>query len=190
VLDFGCGTGWTASLLTASGGRYLGIDPSTEGIAIAERRHGGRHGVRFHQIAIDESLSEALHGAKFTHVFALDALYFVPDLEATLAALLDCLEPGGKLAIISHLYRESRVADSLVDGVTRDYGLPHFVSGVQWQMLLERQGCSGVRRHRFYDRQPIDPASFLGQPPESIALARQLFEREGALVITALKPAA
>ena len=33
VLDFGCGTGWTAPILTASGARYLGIDPSAEGIA-------------------------------------------------------------------------------------------------------------------------------------------------------------
>jgi len=30
VLDFGCGTGWTAPILTASGARYLGIDPSAD----------------------------------------------------------------------------------------------------------------------------------------------------------------
>ena len=28
VLDFGCGTGWTAEILTESGARYLGIDPA------------------------------------------------------------------------------------------------------------------------------------------------------------------
>ncbi len=35
VLDFGCGTGWTSQILTGAGGRYLGIDPSTEGMTIA-----------------------------------------------------------------------------------------------------------------------------------------------------------
>ncbi len=185
VLDFGCGTGWTAQLLTETGGRYLGIDPSPEGMAVAGRRNAGNPRIRFHQIDIGEPLTEALHGAKFTHVFALDALYFVADLEGTLAALLESLEPGGLLTTVSHLYRESRVADSLVDAVTSDHALPQFLSGVQWQILLKRNGWDDVRRYRFYDRHPFNPSAFLGHPPESIKLAQELYEREGALVITA-----
>ena len=185
VLDFGCGTGGTAELLTAGGARYLGIDPSAEGIAIAERDHGHRPGVRFHRLRMDEALVEALHGARFTHIFALDALFFVPDLEATLRALRECLEPGGRLCMISHLYRESRVADSIMDEISAEYGYVHFLSGVQWQQLLDRGGWSDVRRYRFYDRRPFRPAQFLGYPPRAIAIARELYEREGALVITA-----
>jgi SAM-dependent methyltransferase len=185
VLDFGCGTGWTAAILTGSGARYLGIDPSSEGIAQAGRRFAGNPRIRFHRIEMGQSLTDALHGAKFTHVFALDALYFVPDLEGTLGALREALEPGGHLASISHIYRESRVADGILDEVTREYGTPQFLSGVQWQLLLERKGFKDVRRHRFYDRRPFNPAAFLGQPPSSIALARELYEREGALVVTA-----
>jgi predicted TPR repeat methyltransferase len=112
VLDFGCGTGWTAPILTASGARYLGLDPSAEGIAQAEKRSGGVPRARFHRIEMGQSLTDALHGAKFTHVFALDALYFAPNLESTLQALGDALESDGLLCTISHLYRESRVADS------------------------------------------------------------------------------
>lgn len=185
VLDFGCGTGWTAEILTRNGSRYLGIDPSSEGIALAKRRNAGQSRIRFHQLDIGESLTEALHGARFTHLFALDALYFVPDIEGTLSALGESLESGGMLTTISHLYRESRVADSLLDGVTREHGLPQFLSGVQWQTLLERTGWKDVRRYRFYDRHAFDPAGFLGHPPEAISLARQLYEREGALVISA-----
>ena len=185
VLDFGCGTGWTAELLTVGGARYLGIDPSAEGIALAQRRYEGRSRVRFHQLAIHEPLLEALHGAKFTHIFALDALYFVPDLETTLRALHESLEDGGSLTMISHLYRESRVADSLIDSVTTEHGYPQFLSGVQWQVLLERNGWTQVQRYRFYDRRPFNPSAFVGHPPESIRLARELYEREGALVITA-----
>jgi len=185
ILDFGCGTGWTAEILTARGSRYLGIDPSAEGIALARRRHSDSPNIRFHRLEIDQSLAEALHGAKFTHIFALDALYFVRDLERTLTALRETLEPGGMLTSISHLYRESRVADSLLDEVTRMYGYPHFLSGVQLRVLLERNGWKDVRRYRFYNRNPFDTSSFLGHPPEAIALARQLYEREGALVITA-----
>jgi len=74
----------------------------------------------------------------------------------------------------------------IVDEVTRDHGYPQFLSGVQWHTLLERNGWRDVRRYRFYDRRPFNPAAFLGHPTESIALARQLYEREGALVITAV----
>jgi 2-polyprenyl-6-hydroxyphenyl methylase/3-demethylubiquinone-9 3-methyltransferase len=185
VLDFGCGTGWTAPILTASGARYLGIDPSAEGIAQAEKRSGSVPRARFHRIEMGQSLTDALHGAKFTHVFALDALYFAPNLEATLEALRDALEPEGMLCSIAHLYRESRVADSLIDDVTREHGYPQFLSGVQWQLLLARSGFRDVRRYRFYDRRAFNPAAFLGQPPVAIALARELYEREGALVVTA-----
>ena len=185
VLDFGCGTGWTAPILTASGARYLGIDPSAEGIAQAERRSQGVPRTRFHRIEMGQSLTDALHGAKFTHVFALDALYFVSNLEGTLQALAEALEPQGMLCSIAHLYRESRVADSLIDDVTREHGYPQFLSGVQWQLLLARSGFKDVRRYRFYDRRPFNPAAFLGQPPAAIALARELYEREGALVVTA-----
>lgn len=185
VLDFGCGTGWTAELLTTDGSRYLGIDPSGEGVAVARRRHPEAPNIRFHRLEMDESLAEVLHGAKFTHIFALDSLYFVRDLEGTLRALHDTLEPEGLLTTISHIYRESRVADSLLDDVTRNYGYPHFLSGVQRKALLERHGYQDIRRYRFYHRHPFNPSDFLGHPPEAIALARQLYEREGALVVTA-----
>lgn len=185
VLDFGCGTGWTAEPLTAAGARYLGIDPSAEGIDQAQRHFSKGPGVRFHRLEIGQSLTEALHGSRFTHVFALDALYFVPDIEGTLSALHDSLEPDGLLTTISHIYRESRVADSLLDGLTKEHGYPQFLSGVQWRVLLERNGWRDVRRYRFYHRHPFNPAAFLGHPPEAIELARELYEREGALVITA-----
>lgn len=185
VLDFGCGTGWTAPILTASGARYLGVDPSAEGIALAVKRAAGVPRARFHRIEMGQSLTDALHGANFTHVFALDALYFVPDLEGTLSALREALEPNGLLCSISHIYRESRVADSLIDDVTREHGYPQFLSGVQWQLLLERASFHDVRRYRFYDRRPFNPSAFLGQPPSAIRLARELYEREGALVVTA-----
>ena len=190
VLDFGCGTGWTAAILTANGGRYLGIDPSAEGIAVAQKSYAGQSNVRFHCLQISESLADALHGARFTHVFALDALYFAPDLEGTLRALRESLEDGGRLTMISHIYRESQVADGLIDSVTREYGYVHFLSGVQWQTLLRATGWQDIRRYRFYDRRPFDAAAFLGHPPDEIGLARDLYEREGAQVITARNDAA
>ena len=54
VLDFGCGTGWTAAILTASGARYLGVDPSAEGIAQAGRRFAGNPRIRFHRIEMGQ----------------------------------------------------------------------------------------------------------------------------------------
>jgi len=185
ILDFGCGTGWTAKILTADGARYLGIDPSAEGIAVAQRLHGPESRARFQQLRIDELLTDALRGATFTHIFALDALYFAADIEGTLRTLHGALEADGTLTMISHIYRESRVADSLVDAVTLEHGYPQFLSGVQWNALLDRNGFRDICRYRFYDRRPFNPTRFLGHPTETIRLARQLYEREGALVITA-----
>ena len=187
ILDFGCGTGWAAPLLTRQGGRYLGVDPSKEGIAIAERDHAGA-GIHFHRMKIGEPLEGALARTQFTHVFALDTLHFVPDIEGTLQSIHRALEPGGLLIMISHLYRESRLADRVIDFVTREHGYAHLLSGIQWCTLLDRNGYGEVRRYRFFDRQPFDPALYAGQPEESIELAREIYEREGALVVTGRKP--
>jgi len=183
ILDFGCGTGWAAPILTASGARYLGVDPSPEGIAIAEREHSGP-GIHFHRMNMGETLEGALARTQFTHVFALDTLHFVADIEGALASIANALEPGGLLVMISHLYRESRLADRVIDFVTREYGYAHLLSGIQWSTLLDRNGYTGVRRYRFFDRQPFDPALYAGQPEEAIELAREIYEREGALVVT------
>lgn len=187
ILDFGCGTGWAAPILTARGGRYLGVDPSREGIAIAEREHSGP-GIHFHRMEMGETLEGALTRTQFTHVFALDTLHFVPDIEGVLASIHRALEPGGLLVMISHLYRESRLADRVIDFVTREHGYAHLLSGIQWCTLLDRAGYADVRRYRFFDRQPFDPALYLGQPQEAIELAREIYEREGALVVTGRRP--
>jgi 2-polyprenyl-3-methyl-5-hydroxy-6-metoxy-1,4-benzoquinol methylase len=168
ILDFGCGTGWTAPILTAKGGRYLGIDPSREGITIAEREYSGT-GIHFNQMKIGEPLEGALARAQFTHIFALDTLHFVADIEGTLESIHTSLEPGGLLVMISHLYRE-------------------LLSGIQWCTLLHRNGYTSVRRYRFFDREAFDPAVYGGQPEESIELAREIYEHEGALVVTGRRP--
>ena len=183
ILDFGCGTGWAAPILTRSGGRYLGIDPSPEGIAIAEREHAGP-GIHFHRMSIGEPLEGPLTRTEFTHVFALDTLHFVADIEGTLASIRGSLEPGGLLVMISHLYRESRLADRVIDFVTREHGYAHLLSGIQWCVLFDRNGYADVRRYRFFDCQAFDPALYAGQPEEAIELAREIYEREGALVVT------
>ena len=187
ILDFGCGTGWAAPILTEKGSRYLGVDPSKEGIAIAERTYPGAR-VHFHRMEMGETIEGALVRTQFTHVFALDTLHFVADIEGTLASIHKALEPGGLLVVISHLYRESRLADRVIDFVTREYGYAHLLSGIQWCTLLDRNGYGEVRRYRFFDRQPFDPALYAGQPEESIELAREIYEREGALVVTGRKP--
>lgn len=187
ILDFGCGTGWTAPILASQGGRYLGIDPSREGIAIAEREYSGA-GIHFHRMKIGEPLEGALARTQFTHVFALDTLHFVADIEGTLASIHQALEPGGLLVVISHLYRESRLADRVIDFVTREYGYAHLLSGIQWCTLFDRNGYTAVRRYRFFDREPFDPALYGGQPQESIDLAREIYEHEGALVVTGRRP--
>ena len=90
------------------------------------------------------------------------------------------------LCSIAHLYRESRVADSLIDDVTREHGYPQFLSGCSGSSCLAGAGFKEIRRYRFYNRRPFNPARVpRASLLRSIALAQELYEREGALVVTA-----
>src|SRR5262245_12321067 len=97
VLDFGCGSGVLLPLLARRASRVLGLDVDLDPFRQMSRRidFPGHVEVRDARATPVESLP----AASFDLVTALDVLEHVPDLPATLRALVGRLRPGGRLVV-------------------------------------------------------------------------------------------
>ena len=95
VLDYGCGTGESASILAGQlgGARVVGVDNSEASLAIARRAHGTDR-VRFHHVAELESLGP------FELVYVNGVFHHIPPQAraGTVAAIARTMTPGGVLA--------------------------------------------------------------------------------------------
>lgn len=92
VLEVACGTGSTALRLAACTRRYLATDVSTEMIAIAREKLQAQP-VATLQFEVGDAVQPPAAG--FDALLAFNALHLLPDLDASLAAMLRALRPGG-----------------------------------------------------------------------------------------------
>jgi SAM-dependent methyltransferase len=163
VLEVGCGTGSTALRLAADVRSYLGTDLSQEMVAIARERlaqqptPGLRFGVA--DAAADASLSlmpdqpACAARPRFDLLLAFNLLHLLPDLEDSLARLLQPLKSGGlfisKTACLGEM---NRLIPWLALPVARLLGKAPPVLVFQQAHLvsaLERQGLQieSIERH-------------------------------------------
>jgi tRNA (uracil-5-)-methyltransferase TRM9 len=106
VLDVGCGNGRFAAYLTTqwvAGFRYTGVDFSDRLLTAARSRSYGLNEIDYHNINLLR-LSEygELFPGPYSLIVAFGVLHHVPSFEARRAlvrALLDRLDPAGRLAI-------------------------------------------------------------------------------------------
>jgi SAM-dependent methyltransferase len=96
VLDVGCGEGSLARYLASPGREVLGIDPSSEAIALARKQTGEGEGVRFFPLSLE--VFDAPPGS-------MDAVLFVASLhhtdgEGAVRKAKALLRPGGRLLIV------------------------------------------------------------------------------------------
>lgn len=92
VLEVGCGTGSTALRLAGWARRYLATDVAPEMIAIAREKLQA-HPVAQLQFEVADACSP--RGRSFDVLLAFNAVHLLPDLDASLAAMLRALKPGG-----------------------------------------------------------------------------------------------
>jgi SAM-dependent methyltransferase len=100
VLDAGCGTGKTASILfdmVQPGGSVLGIDFSDRRLDFAREKYG-RPGLEFRKC----DLTKPLEGiGKFDFIWIRFVLeYFRAESRQIVKHLTDCLNPGGRLCLL------------------------------------------------------------------------------------------
>lgn len=94
VADVGCGTGGNAAALAAAGYTMLGLDPSTQAIALARERFPG---VTF--VESDDPRRAAGHLAGGGLLLMTDVLEHVADDRALLTAAIDAVRPGSHLLL-------------------------------------------------------------------------------------------
>jgi ubiquinone/menaquinone biosynthesis C-methylase UbiE len=98
VLDVACGSGvLTRAALAAVGpqGEAVGCDVSAGMVAVAQATSIGCHFVRTDAQAV----GEVLPADHFDVVLCGLGLMYMPDPEASLAAMVGCLRPGGRLVV-------------------------------------------------------------------------------------------
>jgi SAM-dependent methyltransferase len=99
VLDVGCGAGdvsFLAAALVGPGGSVVGVDRSSEAVALAKRRavDVGLRNVSF----VTQDLQELGTDARFDAVIGRLVLMYFPEPEVVLRRLLELLVPGGVVA--------------------------------------------------------------------------------------------
>lgn len=99
VLDVGCGAGdvsFLAATLVGREGSVIGVDRSTEAIALAKRRAAdvGLGNVSF----VNQDLQELATEARFDAIIGRLVLMYFPQPDALLRRLVDLLVPGGLVA--------------------------------------------------------------------------------------------
>lgn len=90
ILDVGCGDGQISRLLSATGSRVVGIDPTWNQISVAAERGGGAAYVRSGAAALpfgDGSFDAAIACLVFEHI---------DDVDAAIAEIARVVRPGGR----------------------------------------------------------------------------------------------
>ena len=99
VLDVGCGAGdvsFLAATLVGPGGSVIGVDRSSEAIALAKRRAADVGLANFSFVTQD--LQELTTEARFDAIIGRLVLMYFPEPAAALRRLLELLVPGGVAA--------------------------------------------------------------------------------------------
>ncbi|GHJ36646.1 cyclopropane-fatty-acyl-phospholipid synthase family protein [Streptomyces sp. TS71-3] len=114
VLDAACGRGYSSHVMAGQGSRVTGVDLLTAHVAQAQRRFGGRPGLRFTTgdlTALRRPPSGNGHrpfpDGSFTRVHCLEAAFHLgPEgRRAFLEDAYELLAPGGRLVLVDFVWR-------------------------------------------------------------------------------------
>ena len=156
ALDVGCGLGTlTESVAAATGAHLTGIDLASSAIAMAIERC--RNDDRLSFSCGDAQDLEPVIGP-FDAIMAVDSLYFMDDLDATVARLRELIKSTGRLAAL--------VSDVLPEEISdRDYPAENTTLG----RVLARQGFSFSARsfteneRAIWERQLVEAGALAGR---------------------------
>jgi SAM-dependent methyltransferase len=112
VVDIGCGTGFYANRIAATGARVLGLDPNRDYLEIARRKATAKTQFREAAIGQPDGLRDVA-SASADYIFMSDALLFYfsspdpkrkPSVEALLADFRRILKPTGRFISVEPHY--------------------------------------------------------------------------------------
>lgn len=141
VIEIGFGGGVGVALALETGAEVIAVDPSPDMVLAGRRRFAHSATIRAGSAADTGEPPASLDAA-----FAVNSVYFWPDLSAGLASLHTVLRSGGRLA----LGVEPRV---LASRASSHEGLPSIPEGLA--DVLTSAGFDGASVHRVSSRQAV-----------------------------------
>lgn len=105
-LDVGCGSGYSVRWAAEAcpDGKATGLDVSEEMVELARRMSKEHPGVEF---VHSEFPDEVLPAGQFDAILSMEAMYYLPDLQAGLRRIHDLLRPGGQFVCVVDYYAEN-----------------------------------------------------------------------------------
>ncbi len=144
ILDIGCGGGKTVRALSNNfpQAKVYGVDYSGDAVRLAANKNKG--GVRAGRVIIRQADVCALpfEDNLFTHITAIRTHYFWPDLPRGLCEVFRVLQKGGRLLILSELYKISYHMTAYNTNASLSGLL--YETGFRSVEIQERGGCSCV----------------------------------------------
>jgi arsenite methyltransferase len=184
VLDVGCGTGWLARRLAARvpQGRVVGMDIANEMVRLAQQSSGGINNLQFIKGTV---ASIPLPSSEFTQAISVESAYYWSDPAQGLKEIFRVLKPSGRLWVLINYYRDNPYC--------HQWGqlLPiptHLLSAGEWASLFRNAGFAAVSHRRIPDPSP-SPEVYIGRWFRDAGELRA-FKREGALLLSGVRPAA
>jgi SAM-dependent methyltransferase len=143
-LDIGCGNGyavrWAAD--AAPEGHAIGLDVAPEMIALARQLSTEHPNAEFRVARFPE---HGLPHDRFDAIFSMEVFYYLPDLDAALAATLQLLRPGGRFACAVDYYGENTASHSWPADLGVEMTL---LDALGWRGAFARAGFGSVRQER------------------------------------------
>lgn len=151
VLDAGCGTGLCAPLLRPLSGRLVGVDLSTEMVALARKRGG------YDDLVVAE-LTAFLreHAQSFDVVVTVDTLVYFGELDQVVEAAVRALRPAGALVLTLELAEPKQAAGGFTlqpsgrYAHTRDY-IDHVMRRVGMAEVAIGRACVRKEANRWVE---------------------------------------
>ena len=156
VLDLGCGSGrdvYLLSQLVGEAGRVIGVDMTSEQLAVARRHqdwHAQRYGYAHSNVELIEGFIEdlgacGLADASVDVVVSNCVVNLSPEKERVFSEIFRVLKPGGEL-YFSDVFADRRIPDALRrDPVLLGECLGGALYTEDFRRLLQRTGCTDAR---------------------------------------------
>jgi ubiquinone/menaquinone biosynthesis C-methylase UbiE len=181
VLDLCCGDGWSV-LETAKkikNGFVVGVDISTSMLGNAAAKKGSLQNTLFLN---NDTLNINFAENQFTHIFSIEALYYIKNISSLFKKVSRWLKPNGLFLLAINYYAENTYTRRWASQIN----IPLYSrSSNEYIKTLEKSGLKIIKVKRIFDESPL-PKKYQGRWFKDINELEK-FRKEGTLLIVSQK---